>query len=116
MKTLLIISFLTFIITLEAKIIAPNKISPIDYDGKTISFPLSVKDQKQQGGWIKVVDNKTKKRLCLKKIWVTQYKDNLELGVQHNFVYRVRHIGEILTIYDSNKNNVHKLFISDICK
>lgn len=116
MRTLIIFSFFIFFITLEAKIFAPAKIEPIDYDGKIISFPHYVKGSKQQGGWVKVVDKKTKKKLCLKKIWKTTYRDGLEMDVQHNFVYRVRRIGNIITVYDSKHNDVYKLFVGDICK
>jgi hypothetical protein len=115
MKVFITVSFIVFFITLQAKIISPPEVRTIDYDGKLISFPHHVEGKKQRGGWVKVVDKFSKKKLCLRKIWNTPHRKDIQMDSQYNFVDRVKQKGEIITIFDKN-NNVHKLFASDICK
>ncbi len=115
-KTALIISIL-FSSILFGKIVPPPTIESVEYDGLVIKFPHIVQDSDQFGGWVEVIDKKTNLQKCLKKIYQNKklITPTSETAYETNFIYRIRHIAEIITVYDSH-NDVHKVIVSDICK
>ncbi len=91
------------------------KIDDVKYDGVLIHFPHKVKGERRIGGWIEVYNNRNHQLICRKRVFTYERCIRHHDPCKPNLIERIRHIGNIITIFDSY-NNVHKVIISDICR
>ena len=111
----LLSSLLLLVLSFNIHGFTPEKVESVSYHPFLIEFPHTVTGEAQVGGWVLVLDIKSKKIICTKKVYTAKETINSKSEIKHNYIVRRKHHGEIITIFDSF-DNVHKLFISDICK
>lgn len=77
----------------HAKRSAPAPVKPVTHKGLRYEAPhwaFENKAMKQNGGYIRVVNTKSGKQVCLTQVYATHYEKRLEQDVQDNFITELK--------------------------
>ncbi len=103
----------------QAKRMAPKPVEPISSNGLRYEAPhwaFKFKDQgmKHNGGYIRVINDKSGVPICLKQVYEVTYKKDLESDIQDNFITKLE-IRKNELVISSEKKKPVTIPLSYIC-
>lgn len=96
----------------------PTEVKPVEYGDYLISAPLWMnehKGMKHNGGYIRVVEKKSKKELCLREAYEVTYDPQMETDVQDSFIKEMKIEGKELAIKGS-RNKSARFPLDNLCE
>lgn len=97
-----------------SKRLGPKKVKPLEFKGIRYEVIHFVDNEKQNGGFIRVVDIKSQDKICIKKVYEVNYDKNLEQDVQDIFITKIKRVKDKLIIKNENGQK-YKIKLKEIC-